>query len=172
MHAFQIGAFQSDAFQIPLEEATATTGGGGGGFAYIEYRTFDKEGKEHSNKVLARIVNEALEPKAEPAPAPIQVPPPQLKPKRKPKPAVIPAPVQPPLEALQSVADAVAALSGFPELVALQARLRREKQEQEAAEALALQIATERLEAIVAAEAFERKKRAAAIALITILAAV
>lgn len=172
MHAFQIGAFQSDAFQIPLEEATSTTGGGGGGFAYIEYRTFDKDGKEHSNKVLARIVNEALEPKVEPVPAPIEAPKPaQPQPKRKPKPAAV-APIQPPLEALQGVADAVGALSGFPELVALQARLRREKQEQEAAEALALQIATERLEAIVAAEAFERKKRAAAIALITILAAV
>lgn len=176
MHAFQIGAFQSDAFQIPLEEATATTGGGGG-FAYIEYRTFDKEGKEHSNKVLARIVNEALEPKVEPAPS--QSPAaeqdkPQLRERVKPKAAPASLLINPaaPIAALQGAVDAVGALSGFPELVALQARLRKEKQEQEAAEALALQIATERLEAIVAAEAFERKKRAAAIALITILAAV
>lgn len=171
MHAFQIGAFQSDAFQIPLEEATAPTGGGGGGLGYIEYRVRDKDGREYTRKMLRELLDEALTPPVEqPSPEPEKpAPKPTQKPPKPAKRSTTTALDFRTLEALQAAAAQAQAFD-LSELAALQARLRAEKQE--AAEALALQIATERLEAIVAAEAFERKKRAAAIALITILAAV
>lgn len=165
MHAFQIGAFQSDAFQIPLEEASATTGGGA--FGWIEYRKKVKEREvpapEPANEPTPETVKPAPKPDPKPEPAPEPV---KARPKRKPEPRV----EQTPLD-LSGLALAFGELKNLPDFLALIARRKAQETAQAEAEAAALAEAAARLEALLAAEAFERKKRAAALAIILTLAA-
>lgn len=164
MHAFQIGAFQSDAFQIPLEEATTVTGGGP--FSWIQYR------KEVKEREVPEPANEPTPETVKPAPKPVKKPEPKPEPveaKRKPKPKAPRVEQTPP--DLSGLALAFGELQGLPDFLALVARRKAQETAQAEAEAAALAEAAARLEALLAAEAFERKKRAAAIAIILTLAA-
>lgn len=146
---------------IPPPAPPAT---GGGPFGWVEYRKERKDDKPEPEAEAPKPERVAPKPVAEPQKAPEPV-----KPKR--KPVASGGKLTPQAPDLSGLAAAFGDLQGFPDFLAEIARRKAQETAQAEAEAAALAEAAARLEALLAAEAFERKKRAAALAIILTLAA-